>query len=119
MNEQPMQAYIELIDQLLDCPQGWESEVLQLHGELIDAELLAMMETVADVLDMALGNAMSAGTEVVPFLAAVRLGYGKTRPGEAAGRASACTGTTRAGIRMPHSKTPISTLRRSNTRAGE
>ncbi len=47
MDEQRMQAYMELIEQLLGCPQGEEDALLQAKAELMDAGLLEMMEQVA------------------------------------------------------------------------
>jgi len=40
MNEQRQQAYLELIQTLLDCPSGQETEILQGNQELVDAELV-------------------------------------------------------------------------------
>ncbi|PZV13490.1 MAG: hypothetical protein DCF21_14085 [Leptolyngbya sp.] len=51
MDEQRMQAYVTLIEQLLNCPQGQERELLQAHLDLLDAGLLEAMEQVAAYLE--------------------------------------------------------------------
>lgn len=56
MDEQRVQAYVELIEQLLGCPQGQEVEVLQARADLVDAELLEVMEQYADRMESQ-GNA--------------------------------------------------------------
>jgi CHAT domain-containing protein len=43
MDEQRVQAYVELIGKLLECPGGQEGEILQQHEELVDRELLMVM----------------------------------------------------------------------------
>ncbi|MBF2025315.1 MAG: tetratricopeptide repeat protein, partial [Oscillatoriales cyanobacterium C42_A2020_001] len=50
-DEQRMQAYGALIEQLLSCPQGEEANILQSHSDLVDAGLLTAMEQVAVYLD--------------------------------------------------------------------
>jgi hypothetical protein len=50
MGEQRKQAYIGLIEQLLGCPQR-EEALLQAHGSLVDAGLLAVMGQYADWLE--------------------------------------------------------------------
>nr|WP_290225480.1 CHAT domain-containing protein [Trichocoleus desertorum] len=47
MDQQRMQAYLALIEQLLNCPQGKEGELLEAYTDLLDAGLLAAMEQVA------------------------------------------------------------------------
>ncbi|TVQ20809.1 MAG: CHAT domain-containing protein [Leptolyngbya sp. DLM2.Bin15] len=51
MDEQRVQAYVELIEQLLGCPQGEEAALLHANAELLDAELLLVMEQYADWLE--------------------------------------------------------------------
>ncbi|MFE4105562.1 hypothetical protein ACFVKH_04685, partial [Almyronema epifaneia S1] len=51
MDEQRVQAYVALIEQLLSCPQGQEGEILQANAALVDAGLLAVMEQVAAYLE--------------------------------------------------------------------
>lgn len=51
MDEQRLQAYVELIQQLLACPQGEEGELLRANAELVDAGLLDVMGQVADYLE--------------------------------------------------------------------
>ena len=48
MNEQRQQAYLELIQTLIDGPSGQETEILQGNQELVDAELVQVMVLVAD-----------------------------------------------------------------------
>ena len=48
MDEQRMQAYVGLIEQLLDCPQGKETEILQANADLVDRGLVAVMGQYAD-----------------------------------------------------------------------
>jgi len=55
MDEQCLKAYLELIMQLVDCPQGQEAELLQEHLELVDSDLLSLMDEYADFLE-SLGN---------------------------------------------------------------
>ncbi|MGG6269113.1 CHAT domain-containing protein [Leptolyngbya sp. AN03gr2] len=47
VDEQRMQAYGALIEQLLNCHEGEEANILQNHPDLVDARLLAAMEQVA------------------------------------------------------------------------
>ena len=50
MNSDRQQAYLNLINQLLNSPSGEEAEVLQTHPELLDGGLVAAMLEVADNL---------------------------------------------------------------------
>lgn len=50
-NEQRVQAYVELIGQLLDCPQGQEEELLQANAELVDVGLVDVMGQYADWME--------------------------------------------------------------------
>ncbi|MFM6347807.1 MAG: hypothetical protein ACKPFK_22075, partial [Dolichospermum sp.] len=47
MNEQRTQAYLNLINQLLSCPEGQENTILEENGELLDEVLLQKIETMA------------------------------------------------------------------------
>ncbi|NJM70152.1 MAG: CHAT domain-containing protein [Scytonema sp. RU_4_4] len=49
MNEQRQQAYLDLIERLLNCPSGEEPEILQANLDLLDAEFLLMLEAVAEM----------------------------------------------------------------------
>jgi hypothetical protein len=51
MDEQRLQAYTGLIEQLLRCTSGQEFTVLQRHADLVDARLIAVMLKVADILE--------------------------------------------------------------------
>ena len=43
-------AYLKLIQQLLNCNSGKESEILQMNQDLLDAEFLRMVEAVAEMM---------------------------------------------------------------------
>ena len=43
MNSERQQAYLNLINQLLNCPTGEEAEVLKAHPDLLDDGLVAAM----------------------------------------------------------------------------
>jgi len=47
MDENRIQAYLNLIQQLLNCPSGEEPEILQANSELVDLEFLQVCEAVA------------------------------------------------------------------------
>ncbi|WP_139240788.1 tetratricopeptide repeat protein, partial [Geitlerinema sp. PCC 9228] len=50
MDKQRLQAYLSLIEELLNCPSGEESQVLEQHPELLDAGLVQTCELVAEQL---------------------------------------------------------------------
>ncbi|WP_017713883.1 CHAT domain-containing protein [Prochlorothrix hollandica] len=50
MDEARVQAYLELIQELLSCPGGQEAAVLTQRRELVDGGLVAMMGQVAEML---------------------------------------------------------------------
>ncbi len=50
MTEQRQALYINLIEQLLSCPNGQEPEVLDAQPELLDAGLVQIMVQVATVM---------------------------------------------------------------------
>jgi len=50
MDESRAQAYTNLIQQLLSCPNGEEPQILQANSELLDAEFLQVCEVIADNL---------------------------------------------------------------------
>lgn len=47
MSEDRQTLYMELIDQLLHCPNGQEPEILDAHIDLVDAGLVQAMSQVA------------------------------------------------------------------------
>ncbi|MBE9207083.1 hypothetical protein IQ244_11230 [Nostoc sp. LEGE 06077] len=47
MTEERQAQYFDLIDKLLQCPNGQEPEILEAHSELIDAEFVEAMARVA------------------------------------------------------------------------
>src|SRR4028119_34681 len=48
MDEHRLEAYLNLIQQLLDCPSGEELDILNANRELADAGLVQVMEQVAE-----------------------------------------------------------------------
>ncbi len=50
MNEERLKAYRNLIQKLLSCPSGEESEILNAHQDLLDAGLVQAMLQVAEML---------------------------------------------------------------------
>jgi hypothetical protein len=50
MNQQRLQAYLNLIQELLTCSEGEEWTLLQQHEELVNPELVQVMEQVASQL---------------------------------------------------------------------
>ncbi|NEO72667.1 tetratricopeptide repeat protein [Moorena sp. SIO3H5] len=59
MDEERLQAYLNLIQQLLTCPSGEQVQILESNRELVDAELLQVMTQEAEKL-AADGNQNSA-----------------------------------------------------------
>lgn len=51
MDEQRMQAYVQLIQQLLGCRQGQEDSLLQANAGLVDEDLVAVMGQYADWME--------------------------------------------------------------------
>jgi len=47
MNEQRLQDYLNLVQQLLDCPSGEESAILNANSELLDAGLVDALQQVS------------------------------------------------------------------------
>ncbi|MEG4021573.1 hypothetical protein [Microcoleus sp. S13C4] len=50
MEETRAQAYLQLIETLLNCPNGEEPEILQANSELLDRGFLQFCEVVAENL---------------------------------------------------------------------
>ncbi|CAC5341691.1 tetratricopeptide repeat protein [Planktothrix rubescens] len=50
MNEQRLQAYLSLIQELLDCPSGEENQILNQHLELLDGAFVQVCEQKAEQL---------------------------------------------------------------------
>ncbi|PHX55152.1 hypothetical protein CP500_012275 [Tychonema bourrellyi FEM_GT703] len=48
MDEQRLAAYLELIQALLECPNGEEGDILNAHRELVDADFVQVVEAVAE-----------------------------------------------------------------------
>jgi hypothetical protein len=53
MDEQRVQAYLSLIQELLDCPGGEEAQILNRHLELLDEGFVQVCEQVAAQLQEA------------------------------------------------------------------
>ncbi|CCQ59433.1 hypothetical protein CWATWH0005_5219 [Crocosphaera watsonii WH 0005] len=51
MNEEPLQIYLNLIEELLNCPQGEEPKILQENEELINQEFIQIANQYADWLE--------------------------------------------------------------------
>jgi hypothetical protein len=49
MDEQRIQAYMRLIQSLLACQSGQTGEVLVAQSNLVDADLVAVMESYAEI----------------------------------------------------------------------
>ena len=50
MNEQRQQAYLELVQSLLQCENDTEADILQAHPELVDAGLVMTLRSVAQMM---------------------------------------------------------------------
>ncbi|MGK7928382.1 MAG: tetratricopeptide repeat protein, partial [Spirulina sp.] len=50
MDEQRVRAYLDLIQELLSCPEGEENAILDRHRELIDADFLRVCQQMAEQL---------------------------------------------------------------------
>jgi hypothetical protein len=50
MNEQRQQAYLNLIERLLNSPSGEEPQILEANRELLDADFLQMLDAEAQML---------------------------------------------------------------------
>lgn len=50
MNKQRIAAYLNLIQELLSCPNGEEAEILSRSSELVDEGLVIMCQQVAEML---------------------------------------------------------------------
>ena len=50
MNESRREAYLDLINQLLNCPSGEEATILDTNSELVDTGLVQKMEEVAEYI---------------------------------------------------------------------
>ncbi|WP_293150964.1 MULTISPECIES: hypothetical protein [unclassified Microcoleus] len=60
MDEQRIQAYLQLIYSLLKCPNGQEVELLEANSDLVDRGLLKSMVLVeADLLEKGEQNAIN------------------------------------------------------------
>ncbi|WP_293332544.1 CHAT domain-containing protein [Microcoleus sp. CAWBG58] len=59
MDEQRLAAYLQLIQALLECPNGEEDDILNAHRELVDADFVQIMEAVAENM-AAEGNSNAA-----------------------------------------------------------
>ena len=51
MNEERIKAYVNVIQQLLSCPQGKEEEILYANTELVDTDLVSTMNAYAEQME--------------------------------------------------------------------
>ena len=51
MNEQRQQAYLELVQALLQCESGQEAVLLQAHPDLVDEGLVAALLAIAKMME--------------------------------------------------------------------
>ncbi|NEO81231.1 CHAT domain-containing protein [Moorena sp. SIO4G3] len=80
MDEERLQAYRNLIQELLSCPSGQESEVLNSHWDLLDGGLVQVIQQVAELLlEKGNNNAAECLTNVAGLLAQI-LGLSSTSP---------------------------------------
>jgi len=49
MDDRQLEAYLNLIQLLLNCPRGEENQILQANSELVDAGLVQVMQLVAEI----------------------------------------------------------------------
>lgn len=83
MNEQRLEVYIHLIQDLLSCPSGEEKQILQAHVELIDDGLIQTMEQVAEVLEeREEGNGAEFLKDLTHQLASLSVGGSRTSQGQ-------------------------------------
>ena len=73
MDETRAQAYLQLIQTLLTCPNGEENQILNANSELVDAELVQMMRVVAaqlseDDRENAANFLLQMATQIANFL---------------------------------------------------
>ncbi|AOW98911.1 hypothetical protein BJP34_05105 [Moorena producens PAL-8-15-08-1] len=66
MDEERLQAYLNLVNQLLTCASGEEVQILESNRELVDAELLQVMAVVAEKI------AADGNQNAADFLASLR-----------------------------------------------
>jgi CHAT domain-containing protein len=83
MDERRIQAYVELIQQLLGCAQGEEGALLQANAGLVDAELVTVMGQVADWMESQ-GNSNAGWLRQVAAGVVQALGVGAGSPASAA-----------------------------------
>jgi tetratricopeptide (TPR) repeat protein len=70
MDEQRFEANLNLIQQLLECPNGEEGDIINAHRELVDADLLQVMEEKAtDMAENGKSNAAEFLQNLVAHLA--------------------------------------------------
>ncbi|WP_424102802.1 CHAT domain-containing protein [Moorena producens] len=80
MDEERLQAYLSLIQELLSCTSGQEPEVLNSHWDLLDGGLVQVIQQVAELLlEKGNNNAAECLTNVAGLLAQI-LGLSSTSP---------------------------------------
>jgi len=48
MDDRQLEAYLNLMRSLLNCPSGEENQILQANSELVDAGLVEVMQLAAE-----------------------------------------------------------------------
>jgi CHAT domain-containing protein len=78
MDEERLQAYLNLIQLLLICPNGEENQILQSHSELVDAGLVQVMLERAN--DLRIENNLDDANSLMTLAAHLMGTYGNTMP---------------------------------------
>ncbi|MEG3941888.1 CHAT domain-containing protein [Microcoleus sp. S36b_A3] len=78
MNEEPHQAYLNLIESLLNCPNGEENQILQANSELVDAGLVQVMLDMAN--DLRIDNNLDDANSLMTLAGHLMGTYGNTIP---------------------------------------
>ena len=81
MNEVRHQAYLNLIESLLNCPNGEESQILQANSELVDAGLVQVMLERAN--DLITYNNLDDANSLMTLAGHLLGSYGNTIPEKA------------------------------------
>jgi len=78
MDEQRLQAYLNLIQSLLICPSGEESQILQANSELVDAGLVQVMLERAN--DLRIENNLDDANSLMTLAGHLMGSYSNTMP---------------------------------------
>jgi CHAT domain-containing protein len=78
MDEQRQQAYLNLIQSLLNCPSGEEAQILQANSELVDAGLVQVMLEEAN--NLRIDNNLDDANSLMTLAGYLMGTYGNTMP---------------------------------------